>query len=211
MGNALPILIFVGVLVLVVLVLAVWFKRGKKQALELRSAFLAAHGFESSERPGEGGTIYRAAGTVRGLAVDIECEPVRSAHGWRSVTRVRAKGAGNIGTLVAVRRAFADHEAGVGANLPQQQLGDPDFDDRFRTLCATAEEAGALLPPRLRKLLAAHVRQPLFGIQSLKVAGAEVTVTMGSSLASGLIPEHRTAVEEAMDVVLTMAGQSAGA
>lgn len=210
MGNALPILIFVGVTVVVLVGLAVWFKRGKMRAMELRSAFEAAHGLKGSERPGEFGTIYRASGTVRGVDIHIECEPVRSDRGWRKVTRVSAKGARDIGSLVAVRRAFADHEAGVGANLPQQQFGDPEFDDRFRTLCATAEEAGALLPPKLRQLLAAHVRQPLFGIQSLKVAGAEVTVTMGSSLANGLIPEQRTAVEQAMDVVLTLTGQPVG-
>lgn len=207
MGNVLPILIFVGVAVLVVLGLVVWIKQGKKRALALRSAFEVAHGLKGSERPGEFGPIYRATGTVRGVEIHIESEPVRSDRGWRQVTRVRAKGDRDVGSLVAVRRALADNEAGAAAHLPQQELGAPAFDDRFRTLCATAEEAGALLTPELTKRLAAHVQQPLFGIQSLKIAGAEATMTMGSSLANGLIPEQRKAVDEALEVVLTLVGR----
>lgn len=60
------------------------------------------------------------------------------------------------------------------------------------------------MTPDLTKRLAAHVQQPLFGIQSLKIAGAEVTLTVGSSLTSGLIPEQRKALDEALDVVLAL-------
>ena len=202
MEDALPILIFIGAVVVGVFLLALWFKAGKKKALQLRADFETAHGLKGSERPGEFGTIYRADGTVRGVAVHIESEAVRGAKGWRKVTRVRTTGASELGALVCVRRALTAPEAGAGANLPQQELGDPEFDDKFRTLCATAGEAGALLSPGLRKILAEHVTQPLFGVQLLEIAGAEITLTMGSSLANGLVPAQKTAVEQALDVVV---------
>lgn len=204
MSTGLVIAIVGALLVALVVWIVLRAKKGTRERKERLAAFEQRHGLTGSLRTVDGGPRYSASGTIDGVAVNIDSELLHlSRGGMRNITRVRGRGAADLGTLVAMRRDVSDHDHGLSAALPEQTFGDQPFEDRYRTLAESAERAAALLTPELRQRMAA-AKHNFTAFRSLKVAGPEVTVVISWSLSWGLSPETEALVSEALDVVLQM-------
>ena len=203
MNAILSVVVLVALLACALIVVVGLGVRRAKRRVECRAAFEQAHGLKSSIQPGELGSRYLATGTVAGVAVTIESERVRRSRGAGYLTRVRGSAPGELGSLVVLRRALEGSE-GVAVGLPEQKLDDPSFDAKFRTLCASAAEAQAMLTPELRRRLTAQVGVMKVGVRSLEVAGREVVYTMAWTLVYGMDPKLRDTIEEALAIVTTL-------
>ena len=206
MSKLFVVLIAVAVFIVLVFMLVLRGKRRRKQCMELLAAFEREHGLNGSTRTVDGASRYLATGTVSGIELTIESELVRGVRGRRYVTRVSGKAATEHGSLLVFRRTRHEQNPTEAISMPEQRLDDQAFEDLFRTFGESVEQMRAVLTPELRQRLVDRVRAMTLGLHSLKVAGSDVTITIGWTLAFGLHPKRRAEVEEALDLVVSLCG-----
>lgn len=198
MQNLIPVLLFVGFAVMIVVVSTVL---GRRQALRARAnlAALAADlGLEYKELPPVFGFLPRmpdVAGEVGGRRLrffNYTTGSGKNRRTWRAMGLVCGNQHGL--TLQFTTQGFLSG-LGVALGMQDVKVGDAAFDDRFVVKTSDPEFIRAALLPEIRSALLAHWAPRVSGA-SVKLDRQElVYAEMGSFADSGVVARMKALIE----------------